>query len=97
MKEAGRLDEPGRNDYHSSMKSAVSEKGQVTIPKTVRERLGLRPGTLIEFRAENGRLVGTKSIPVDAFRKWRGCGRLPGKSTVDEYIARARGAGAHRG
>jgi AbrB family looped-hinge helix DNA binding protein len=78
------------------MKSAVSEKGQVTIPKTLRERLGLRPGTLIEFCAENGRLVGTKSIPVDAFRKWRGCGRLPGKATVDEYLTRVRGVGAHR-
>jgi AbrB family looped-hinge helix DNA binding protein len=79
------------------MKSAVSEKGQVTIPKAVRERLGLRPGTLIEFRAENGHLVGTKLMPVDVLRKWRGCGRLPGNSTVDEYLARARGIGAHGG
>jgi AbrB family looped-hinge helix DNA binding protein len=79
------------------MKSAVSEKGQVTIPKAVRERLGLRPGTLIEFRAENGHLVGLKSVPADAFRKWRGAGSLPGKATVDEYLARVRGAGAHRG
>ena len=77
------------------MKSAVSEKGQVTIPKAVRERLGLRPGTLIEFRAENGHLVGTKSIPVDVLRKWRGSGHLPGGQTVDDYLARARGIGAH--
>ena len=91
------VDQVGRNCYSPGMKSAVSEKGQVTIPKTVRDGLGLRPGTLIEFRAESGRLVGTKVIPVDPFRKWRGSGRLPGKSTVDEYLARARGAGAHGG
>jgi AbrB family looped-hinge helix DNA binding protein len=77
------------------MKSAVSEKGQVTIPKSVRDRLGLRPGTLIEFRAENGRLVGAKSVPEDVFRKWRGRGHLPSGMTVDTYLARARGTGAH--
>jgi len=90
------VDDPGRNDYPWGMKSAVSEKGQVTIPKVVRERLGLRPGTLIEFRAENGQLVGTKAMPADAFHKWRGAGCLPGKATVDEYLACVRGAGAHR-
>ena len=42
------------------MKSAVSEKGQVTIPKKLRDRLGLRPGALLEFREESGKLVGTK-------------------------------------
>ena len=79
------------------MKSAVSEKGQVTIPKAARERLGLRPGTLIEFRAENGRLIGAKAMPEDVFRKWRGRGRLPTGMTVDSYLARTRGEGAHRG
>lgn len=47
------------------MKAIVSEKGQVTIPKTVRQRLGLRAGCALEFRAEHGRLIGTK---VDAVR-----------------------------
>ena len=79
------------------MKSAVSEKGQVTIPKSVRDRLGLRPGTLIEFRAENGQLVGTKAVAEDVFRKWRGRGRLPGGLSVDEYLRRIRDGRAHRG
>jgi len=79
------------------MKSAVSEKGQVTIPKSVRDHLGLRPGTLIEFRAENGKLVGTKALAEDVFRKWRGRGRLPGGLSVDEYLRRIRDGRAHRG
>ncbi|MBN2576427.1 MAG: AbrB/MazE/SpoVT family DNA-binding domain-containing protein [Deltaproteobacteria bacterium] len=79
------------------MKSAVSEKGQVTIPKAVRDCLGLRPGTLLEFRAENGRLIGAKSVSEDVFRKWRGRGRLPAGMTVDAYLALARGGRAHRG
>jgi AbrB family looped-hinge helix DNA binding protein len=78
------------------MKSAVSEKGQVTIPKAVRDRLGLRPGTLIEFRAEEGRLIGVKAVVEDVFRKWRGRGRLPGDLSVDGYLSRAREGRAHR-
>lgn len=72
------------------MKSIVSEKGQVTVPKAIRERLGLRPGSLIEFRAEDGKLVGTKAVPEDVFRKWRGRGRLPGGVSVDDYLRRTR-------
>lgn len=42
------------------MKSVVSEKGQVTIPKIVRDRLGLRPGTVLSFEAVGGQLIGRK-------------------------------------
>lgn len=78
------------------MKRTVSEKGQVTIPKAIRERLGLRPGTLLEFRAEGGRLIGTKAVAEDVFRKWRGSGRLPKGVSVDEHLNRSRGPRAHR-
>ena len=43
------------------MKTIVSEKGQITIPKAVRTKLGLRPGTVLELDAEKGRLVGRKA------------------------------------
>lgn len=51
------------------MKSRVSEKGQVTIPKALRDRLGIRAGEVLEFEEERGRLVATKQAgrdPVDA-------------------------------
>ena len=35
--------------------STVSSKGQVTIPQTIRENLGLRSGDRVEFIAEGGR------------------------------------------
>ena len=51
------------------MKSILSEKGQVTIPKPLRERLGLHAGQILEFQEEEGKLIATKSPssdPVDA-------------------------------
>lgn len=38
--------------------STLTSKGQVTIPKKIRERLGLRVGTRLEFRIDaQGKLV----------------------------------------
>jgi antitoxin PrlF len=73
------------------MKSIVSEKGQVTIPKAIRDRLGLRAGTVVEFQAVDGKLVGVKSETADPLRKWLGKGRLQGGLDVDAYLERIRG------
>jgi AbrB family looped-hinge helix DNA binding protein len=47
------------------MKATVSEKGQVTIPKPLRDRLGIRPGQVLEFQEDSGRLVARKAQTVD--------------------------------
>jgi AbrB family looped-hinge helix DNA binding protein len=60
------------------MKAKVAERGQVTIPKALRVRLGIRPGTLLEFSEERGRLVATKketADPVDEMYGALGRGR----------------------
>ena len=38
-------------------KATVTSKGQITIPREVRERLGLAQGDIIEFSVENGKTV----------------------------------------
>jgi AbrB family looped-hinge helix DNA binding protein len=73
------------------MKAIVSEKGQLTIPKSVRQKLGIRPGTVLEVEAVEGKLVAVKKSSADGFVKWRGRGRLPGGLRVDEYLEKARG------
>ncbi len=73
------------------MKSIVSEKGQITIPKALRDKLGLRPGSILEFQAVEGKLIGVKSEQADPLRKWLGKGRLPGGLDVDAYLERIRG------
>lgn len=47
------------------MKSTISERGQVTIPKKLRDRLGLRPGQELEFEAREGLLIARKRAPKD--------------------------------
>jgi AbrB family looped-hinge helix DNA binding protein len=73
------------------MKAIVSEKGQVTIPKACRDRLGLRAGSVLDFEARDGRLVGVKLQAEDPFRRWRGKARLPGGLSVDRYLQKIRG------
>jgi AbrB family looped-hinge helix DNA binding protein len=37
----------------------VTDKGQVTIPKPIRDAAGIRPGTEVTFSLEGGRIVLT--------------------------------------
>lgn len=72
------------------MKAVVSEKGQVTIPKALRDKLGLRTGTVLEFDSSQGKLLAWKKVDADPFAKWRGRGKLPHAETVDGYLKRIR-------
>jgi AbrB family looped-hinge helix DNA binding protein len=72
------------------MKSTVSEKGQVTIPKKLRDRLGLRPGVVLDFEEEKGRLVARKVGGVrDAVDSVYGILKLD--RSVDKLIEELRG------
>ena len=80
------------NTYYKSMKTTVSERGQITLPKAIRTKLGIRTGTVIEFELVDGKIVGTKKEHQDSIGKWRGQGRLPeGFPDVDSYIKEVRG------
>lgn len=71
------------------MRAVLSQKGQVTIPRALRERLGLKPGQVLDFREERGRLVATKQQPTDPVESVYGILKL-GTST-DATIRRLRG------
>ena len=72
------------------MKATVAERGQVTIPKPLRDKLGIRPGTVLDFRDEQGRLTAAKATVSDPIERGYGCLKL-GKST-DESMRALRGA-----
>ena len=71
-------------------KTKITSKGQVTIPKGIRDRLGIRPGTVLEFEAAAGKLVAVKTSVKDGFSRWRGKGKIPGGLDVDAYLKKAR-------
>jgi len=70
------------------MKAIVAERGQVTIPKSLRDKLGIKPGTALEFSARGGVLVATKAHtdPVSAVF---GC--LGRKIDTDRFVRDLRG------
>ena len=85
----------GRRYYQGRhMPTTVTSKGQVTIPKPVRDYLGLEPGSAVEFELIEGRViiakVGSKR-PVSRFERLLGCAG-PGMST-EEIMEMSRGDG----
>lgn len=72
-----------------SMTAIVSEKGQVTIPKPLRDRLGLVNGQVLAFAEEHGRLVAVKVVDDDPIRRVAGTMDLPGGT--DQFIDEIRG------
>jgi AbrB family looped-hinge helix DNA binding protein len=75
------------------MATTVTSKGQVTIPKPVRERLGIEPGNAIDFElAPDGRVVlfkvdgKQKPSRFEALRGVAGAGL-----STDEIMALTRG------
>ncbi len=72
-----------------SMKARVAERGQVTIPKWLRERLGVKAGTVLEFSEDQGRLIAVKSTGADPVSEVYGC--LGKKIDTDAVMAELRG------
>lgn len=78
------------------MATTVTSKGQVTIPKEVRDSLGIKPGTQVVIEATgNGEAVLRKVRPVeprpDRFDLAAGAAEIPLGCSVDEYMAMIRG------
>ena len=75
------------------MATTVTSKGQVTIPKPVRDYLGIEPGSEVNFRrADDGNIIIEKADgtrPPSRFAKAVGSAG-PGMTT-DELMALLRG------
>ena len=53
------------------MDATVAERGQITLPKAVRDALGLTKGTKLKVELEGGRIVLRKDVD-DALSRLRG-------------------------
>lgn len=73
---------------------SVTTKGQVTIPKPVREAMGIKPGDEVVFEETDGGYVIQKDAPTtdegtDPFEKYRGI--ADSEATMPERMRRLRG------
>lgn len=75
------------------MEAIVAERGQITLPKAVRDALGLSKGTVLKVELEGSRIVLRKSVD-DAISRARGRFKLDGFASADEAMDALRGHGA---
>ena len=72
------------------MKTILSKKGRVTIPKEIRDVFGLVAGQVIDFEVREGNLIGRKNFFEDSLEEVAGMLRdkVP---DVDAYLKGTRG------
>ncbi len=71
------------------MPSSVTSKGQVTIPKNIRDWLKIRPNDRVDFVREGDRVV---LVPVKTLKELRGA--VPARGTGDFAKERRRAKAA---
>lgn len=72
----------------------LTSKGQVTVPKSIREQLSLKPGDAVEFEiGEDGQVRLRRAFDAEAFRKVVEAARGKGRSglSTDERMRMTRG------
>jgi antitoxin PrlF len=70
------------------MESSITIKGQITIPKPIREHLHVRPGDRVKFFVHpNGTVFLLPKIPVSALRGIVKSSRRATLDEMDEAIA----------
>ncbi len=72
------------------MEATVAERGQITLPKAVRDALGLTKGSKLTVELLDGRIVLRKHVD-DALSRLRGRFKLDGFASTDEALRALRG------
>ena len=64
------------------MKAKIRRRGQVSIPKPLRDKLGLWPGTQLDFSVEGERLIAEKIDESDPVARVTGCLKIQKSTNV---------------
>lgn len=72
------------------MDATVAERGQITLPRAVRDALGLTKGTQLTVELDGSRIILRKNVD-DAIARARGKFTLDGFTSVDEAMRAVRG------
>ncbi len=71
------------------MEATVAERGQITLPKAVRDALGLTKGTLLKVELDGSRIILRKSVD-DAISRARGKFALDGFESAEQAVRTVR-------
>jgi antitoxin PrlF len=74
----------------TGMEATVAERGQITLPKAVRDALGLTKGTQLKVELDGGRIILRKNVD-DALSRLRGKYKLPEGVSSDDVMRELRG------
>lgn len=74
----------------SPLEATVAERGQITLPKQVRDALGLSKGSKLKVEIDGNRIVLRKDVD-DALARLRGRIKLPPGMTTDDVMRELRG------
>lgn len=78
--------------YRRGVKATIGERGQVVIPKVIRDRMDLRPGQQVEFEEVDGRVMVRKVAPADdPIADLYGTWRLPDGWDTNRWFEEMRG------
>lgn len=72
------------------MDATVAERGQITLPKAVRDALGLVKGSQLNVELVGGTIVLRKNVD-DAISRLRGRFKLPPGVSSDDVMRELRG------
>jgi AbrB family looped-hinge helix DNA binding protein len=78
------------------MATTVTSKGQVTIPKHIREAMNIRPGTKVVIESSGEGEATLRKVQLiephpDRFERALGAAEIKWEGTTDEYMAFVRG------
>jgi antitoxin PrlF len=74
----------------SAMEATVAERGQITLPKAVRDALGMVKGSKLRVELDGARIVLRKDVD-DTLSRMRGRLKLPAGQTAEGLTRTLRG------
>ena len=72
------------------MEATVADRGQIPLPKAVRDALGLTKGTQLKVELDGSRIILSKNVD-DAVSRARGRFKLPSGTSTDDLMRALRG------
>ncbi len=80
----------------TSITAKITSKGQVTLPREIRERLGVGDGDRVRFELENGVVVLYPQLNTPSFAEMIGTAPLAAGQTARSFVEYIRHDAADR-